>query len=266
MENNYFKLFLDDLTKLWNGLDAGQKFGIIALSAVTLVISGFFIMKSMEPNWSVLYSDLSPQDAAAVSESLKKSGYAYKLSQDKRSVLVPQELQDELRIYVAENDLIQDSSPGFELLDDMQLGSTDFKNKLTKQRIYQGELTRSIEKMSGVRKARVQIADPERSVFQEKDEVPTASVMLILEPGYKLKTSQIKAIKNLVAYAIPRLTPEKVFLTDQSGNNLTDDIEKNSNDIESYKTNFENQTAKKIQSVLDKIVGTDNASVAAIQT
>ena len=217
MENNYFKLFLDDLTKLWNGLDTGQKFGIVVLSAATLIISGFFIMKSMEPNWSVLYSDLSPQDAAAVSESLKKSGYAYKLSQDKKSVLVPQELQDELRIYVAENDLIQDSSPGFELLDDMQLGSTDFKNKLTKQRIYQGELTRSIEKMSGVRKARVQIADPERSVFQERDEVPTASVMLILEPGYKLKTSQIKAIKNLVAYAIPRLTPEKVFLTDQSG-------------------------------------------------
>lgn len=41
-----------------------------------------------------------------------------------------------------------------------------------------------------------------------------------------------------MAYAIPRLTPEKVFLTDQAGNNLSDDIEKNSNDIESYKTNF----------------------------
>lgn len=261
MENNYFKLFIDDLTKLWNGLEIGQKLGIVILSAITLVISVFFILKSLEPDWSVLYSDLSPQDASAVSESLKKSGYPYKLSADKKSVLVPQELQDELRIFVAENDLIQDSSPGFELLDEMQLGSTDFKNKLTKQRIYQGELTRSIERMSGIRKARVQIADPERSVFSERDEAPTASVMLILEPGYKLKTSQIKAIKNLVAYAIPRLTPEKVFLTDQSGNNLSDDIEKNSNDIESYKTNFETQTAKKIQTVLDKIVGQDNASV-----
>lgn len=261
MENNYFKLFLDDLNRLWSGLEVGQKLGIVVLSAVTLVISAFFIMKSFEPNWSVLYSDLSPQDASAVSESLKKSGYPYKVSQDKKSILVPQEMQDELRIFVAENDLIQDSSPGFELLDDMQLGSTDFKNKLTKQRIYQGELTRSIERMSGIRKARVQIADPERSVFQERDEAPTASVMLILEPGYKLKTSQVKAVKNLVAYAIPRLTPEKVFLTDQSGNNLSDDIEKNSNDIESYKNNFENQTAKKIQTVLDKIVGPDNASV-----
>lgn len=261
METNYFKLFIDDMTRLWNGLEIGQKLGIIVLTAITLVVSSFFIMKSLEPNWSVLYSDLSPQDAAAVSESLKKSGYAFKMSADKKSVMVPQELQDELRIFVAENDLIQDSSPGFELLDDMQLGSTDFKNKLTKQRIYQGELTRSIERMSGIRKARVQIADPERSVFSERDEAPTASVMLILEPGYKLKTSQVKAIKNLVAYAIPRLTPDKVFLTDQSGNNLSDELEKNSNDIESYKTNYENQTAKKIQTVLDKIVGQDNASV-----
>lgn len=51
-----------------------------------------------------------------------------------------------MRVFVAENDLIKDGSGGFELLDDMQLGSTDFKNKLTKQRIFQGELTRSIEK------------------------------------------------------------------------------------------------------------------------
>lgn len=261
METNYFKLFIDDMAKLWGGLELGQKLGIVVLTAIALVVSSFFIMKSLEPNWSVLYSDLSPQDASAVAESLKKSGYAFKMSADKKSLMVPQELQDELRIFVAENDLIQDSSPGFELLDDMQLGSTDFKNKLTRQRIYQGELTRSIERMSGIRKARVQIADPERSVFSEKDEAPSASVMLILEPGYKLKTSQVKAIKNLVAYSIPRLNAEKVFLTDQSGNNLSDDIEKNSNDIESYKTNYETQTAKKVQSVLDKIVGTDNASV-----
>lgn len=92
MENNYFKLFLDDLTKLWNGLEIGQKFGIVILSVITLVISVFFVMKSMEPNWAVLYSDLSPQDAAAVSESLKKSGYPFKVSADKKSVLVPQEM------------------------------------------------------------------------------------------------------------------------------------------------------------------------------
>lgn len=261
MSNNYFKLFKDDFSRLWKGLDFSKRFGLVALVAVTLVAATYFLMKSTEPNWTTLYADLSEPDAVAITESLKKSGYPYKLSSDKKAILVPVEMQDELRVYVAENDLIKDSAPGFELLDTLQLGSTEFKNELTKQRIFQGELTRSIEKIRGVKKARVQLASPERSVFEDKDEAPTASVMLILEPGYKLKTNQVKAIKNLVAYSIPRLTAEKVFLTDQEGNSLTDEMEKSSSDIESFRTNFEDQTAKKIQSVLDKIVGKDNASV-----
>ena len=166
-----------------------------------------------------------------------------------------------MRLYVAENDLIQNSNPGFELLDNMQLGSTDFKNNLTKQRIFQGELTRSIEKMDGIKSVRVQLAQPERSIFEDKDEIPSASVMLILDPGYKLKSSQVKAIKNLVAYSIPRLTPEKVFITDQFGNTLSDETSKNSNDMESFKAGVEKDTAKKITTVLEEIVGRGNVSV-----
>ena len=35
------------------------------------------------------------------------------------------------------------------------------------------------------------------------------------------------AIKNLVAYSIPRLTNERVFITDQFGNVLSEDVSKN---------------------------------------
>ena len=166
-----------------------------------------------------------------------------------------------MRIFVAENDLISNQAPGFELLDDMQLGSTEFKNKLTKQRIFQGEITRSIEKMNGIKSCRVQLADPERSIFEDKDEAPTASVMLILDNGYRLKSSQVKAIKNLVAYAVPRMTPDRVFITDQNGASLSDEAGKNNNDMESFKSNAEKQTADKITQVLEKIVGKGNVSV-----
>ena len=189
---------------------------------------------------------------------LKKNGYSFKLTDDKKTILVPASQKDAMRLYVAENDLIQNSNPGFELLDNMQLGSTDFKNNLTKQRIFQGELTRSIEKMQGIKSVRVQLAQPERSIFEDKDEIPSASVMLILDPGYKLKSSQVKAIKNLVAYSVPRLTPEKVFITDQFGNSLSDETSKNSNDMESFKSGVEKDTAKKITSVLEEIVGRGN--------
>lgn len=259
--NEQLKAMAADIKKIWNKFDLNQKFIIAALLVVAMVVCIYFIFKATEPNWSVLYSDLSRDDVAAISESLKKSGYAFKLSDDKSAILVREQDKENLRIYVAENDLIKDSTPGFELLDDLQLGSTDFKNKLTKQRIFQGELTRSIEKINGIQKARVQLAEPERSVFSDDEEEPSASVILILEPGYRLKPSQILAIKNLVAYSVPRLTNDRVFLTDQNGNALSEDVAKNNTDMQSYRSAFEKEAAKKIKDTLETIMGKDNVSV-----
>ncbi len=259
--NEHLKAMALDIKRIWDKFDLNQKFVIAALLVIAVVVCVYFIFKATEPNWSVLYSDLSRDDVAAISESLKKSGYAFKLSEDKSAILVREQDKEDLRIFVAENDLIKDSTPGFELLDDLQLGSTDFKNKLTKQRIFQGELTRSIEKINGIQKARVQLAEPERSVFSDDDEEPSASVILILEPGYRLKPSQILAIKNLVAYSVPRLTNDRVFLTDQNGNALSEDVAKNNTDMQSYRSAFEKEAAKKIKDTLETIMGKDNVSV-----
>lgn len=264
--NNYLGLILKDFKKLWMKLNFTQKLAILALVVVTGVVISYFLAKSTEPDWAVLYSDLSEPDAAAVCENLKKAGYVYKMSDDKKAILVPSAQKEDLRMMIAENDVIHDSNPGFELLDKMQLGATDFQNKLTKQRIFQGELTRTIEKINGIKKARVQLAEPERSVFSENDEDPSASVMLILEPGFKPDKDQIKGIKNLVAYAIPRLKPEKVFLTDQFGNPLSDEVNSGSNDIKDFRSAYETDTAKKITKVLEKIVGADNVSVQVTAT
>ncbi len=259
--NEHLKAMAADIKKIWDKFDLNQKFIIAALLVIAMVVCLYFIFKATEPDWTVLYSELSRDDVAAITESLKKSGYAFKLSEDKSAILVREQDKENLRIFVAENDLIKDSSPGFELLDDLQMGSTDFKNKLTKQRIFQGELTRSIEKISGIQKARVQLAEPERSVFSDDDEEPSASVILILEPGYRLKPSQILAIKNLVAYSVPRLTNDRVFLTDQNGNALSEDVSKNNTDMQTYRTSFEKEAAKKIQDTLETIMGKDNVSV-----
>jgi len=261
MENNYFALLANDMKKLWNGLDGAQKLGMLVLIIVTIVAATFFLSKAMEPDWVVLYSDLNEVDTINIVEGMKKNGYRYKVSEDHKSVLVPSNVRDEMRVFVAENDLIKNQDTGFELLDKIPLGSTDFKNKLMKQRIFQGELVRSIEKIKGIKYARVQLAEPERSIFNDNDEIPSASVILVLEPGFKIKSAQVKAIKNLVAYSVPRMTPEQVFITDQNGNSLSDETSKSSTDMESFKGNLEKDTAKKVAEVLEKIVGKGNVSV-----
>ncbi|OGI02699.1 MAG: flagellar M-ring protein FliF [Candidatus Melainabacteria bacterium GWF2_37_15] len=258
---NYFDLLANDIKKLWGALDNLQRALIVILTIGAFSAIFFIIIKSMEPEWGVLYSDLSETDAVAIIENLKKGGYPFKLSDDKKTVLVPVEVKEDLRLMIAENEVIQDSNPGFELLNKIQFGATDFQNKLTRQKIFQDELTKTIEKIRGIKKARVQIAEPDRSVFSDKDEAPTASVMLILEPGIRIKEDQVKAIKNLVAYGIPRLTPDRVFVTDQNGISLADDLSKSSAGLTDYRTTFEQETAAKVQKVLQKIVGMGNVSV-----
>ena len=57
------------------------------------------------------------------------------------------------------------------------------------------------------------------------------------------------------------MTPDEVFITDQSGNNLSDETSKSSTDMESFKSNLEKETAKKVSTVLEKIVGKGNVTV-----
>lgn len=258
---NYFDLLSRDLKRLWGGLDFSRKAVILLLSAAAIAAISYILVKSTEPNWGVLYSDLSEADAIAIAENLKDSGYQFKFSDDRRTVLVPIQAKEDLRIMIAENNIIKDSNPGFELLSKMQFGATDFQNKLTRQKIFQDELTKTIEKIRGIKKARVQIAEPNRSVFATRDELPTASVMLILDGGANLKIDQVKAIKNLVAYGISRLKPENVFVTDQNGISLTDKLTENSSGLADYRKMFEKETAAKVQKVLQRIVGISNVSV-----
>ena len=57
-KNNYFKLIFDDIKRIFNGLEIGQKFALVTLIAITLMAATFFAFKLSEPNWEVLYSDL----------------------------------------------------------------------------------------------------------------------------------------------------------------------------------------------------------------
>ena len=71
--------------------------------------------------------------------------------------------------------------------------------------------------LKGVQQARVHLAQEENSSFVVSKRAPSkASVMLQLEPGYKL-SSDVGAIVNLVANSVPNLKPEDVGVVDQYG-------------------------------------------------
>jgi len=76
--------------------------------------------------------------------------------------------------------------PRFELFDDSKLGVTEFQNKVNYLQALQGELTRTIEQLDAVEKARVHIVLPEDSLYKKNEKPATASIMLRLKPERKL--------------------------------------------------------------------------------
>ena len=112
---------------------------------------------------------------------------------------------------------------GFELMEeDLGFGASQFLERARYQRAIEGELSRSIAKISTVRNARVHLGLPPQTAFARRRREPTASVVLDLFAGRQLEAHQVKAITHLVSASVPNLPAAKVTVVDQHGNLLTD--------------------------------------------
>lgn len=255
--------FLEQLKKWWDERSFGQKFSLMFLIIALIAILTYLFTVTNQPDWDVLYDDLAQTDAAAVASHLKENGVLFRVSNGGKTILVPREVIEDSRLNVAEANLITQDHVGLEALGSApSLSTNQSQQALWKQRIIQGELARTIEKIKGVKKARVNVAEAERSIFTSEDEAPKASVMLELYPGAKLKLEKIQAIKNLVAHSVPRLTSSEVFVADQNGTALSEDVTQSGSSLDDLKSTQEKKIAKKVEEVLSKLVGPGNMTVA----
>ena len=173
-----------------------------------------------QPDYTVLYSDLSAGDAAAVVERLKEVRASYRVDGGTISVSPPEAVH-ELRLSLASEGIPKTGSVGFELFDGTNFATTTLGEMVKKQRAIQGELERTIMALDTVVSARVHISQPEKTVFAKSAQEPSASVLLKLRPGAELDKKQITGISNFVASSVEGLKPQHVTIIDMYGNLLT---------------------------------------------
>src|SRR5262252_990811 len=190
-----------------------------AVGSVALVLGIAWWVQ--QPLYRPLFTNLSPEDAAAIVEALKGQKVSYQIEDGGRAVLVPAERLYELRLTLASKGLPEGGGVGFELFDRQTLGQTDFLQRLNYQRALQGELARTIGQLGGVESARVHLALPERSLFVAEDRRPSASVVVKLASGRTLARAQIDGIVHLVASSVEGLDADSVTVVDESGRMLT---------------------------------------------
>ena len=218
------------------------------------------------PLYRPLFTNLTEQDASAISEALRAEKVSFRLEDGGRAILVPAERLYELRLALASRGLPGGGGIGFELFDRQPLGQTDFLQRVNYQRALQGELGRTISRVGGVESARVQLALPERG----EDRHPSASVVVKLAPGHALSAAQIDGIVHLVAASVEGLAADGVTVIEAGGRMLTSDrrggemVGASSSALE-MQASIERQLADRVETMLAAVVGRDKvvARVAA---
>ena len=233
-------------------------------------ISFFVIMISIiyyylyETKYTVLVKDLRGENVEYIVEHLKTEGITYKISNDGNKLLVDEQHIESLRSEFLMTQLSTNSSVGFELFDNTDIGMTEFAQKLNHQRALQGELSKTISAFPEIRYARIHLVMPESKLFGKQNKSAKASVSLFLNQGMVLTEQQIKGIKKIVAASVPELLEDNVTVNDQNGvilgRQVNEEVEAalGSNRLE-LKQKVETYFIKKVQTVLEHMYGKNNA-------
>jgi len=189
--------------------------GISFLAVIILLIAGYLLY--MRYDFKTLYSGLDIEDAALIAAELDRQEVRYRVGDEGESIQVPKSDIDSVRLAIHSSEGPTQGLIGFELFNESEMGLTDFAQKIKFQRAIQGELSRTIMMMDGVRKARVHIAIPERSVFRSQRTDAKAAVTLIAKDGHEFGDENILGIQRVVASSVPSLSVKHVTVVNGQG-------------------------------------------------
>lgn len=245
---------------LFERLSVTQKLTLVTLTVFTLLSIVILLVVVNRPQYTILFSDLSSSDAAAVRDQLQDAKVSYQLRNGGTTILVPKDRVYDLRLQLAADGIPNQPGTGYEIFDHTNLGMSDFVQKLNYRRALEGELARTISSIAEIEQARVHVVIPEPALFKEDEKKTTASVVLKLKPHTRLQDNQIHAISVLISRAVEGLASENVTILDSNGNLLSGGDLPDSN-VGLSATQMELQQkveaylAAKAQSMLDRVLG-----------
>ena len=222
------------------------------LVAATLYV---FVQLIGKPDYKTLYSGLNPRDAESLGAQLKTKQIPFEIGPDGASVLVPADKLDAARLEVAAQPLPGSGRMGFELFDKPNWAGSDFSEKVNYQRALEAELERTLASMSEVEAVRVHLVMPSESLFTERQHPAKASVMVKLRSAQLPERSEA-AIRQLVAGAVDRLTPENVVVID-ADTHLPVGLPAGASEAEDQ--TLDQELAKRVVATLEPVVGAEGA-------
>lgn len=246
-----------------SALDRAQRMRLGVGAALLVAVAIAAIVMGRQPDYRVLFANLSDKDGGAIVAQLSQMNVPYKYSEGGGAILIPSDRVHDVRLRLATQGLPKGSVAGFELMESSKFGMTQFQERLNFQRGLEGELTRSIQALSSVQSARVHLALPNQNGFFREQQKPSASVLVSLHPGRILDRAQLAGIVHLVASSVPELAPSAVSVLDDTGKLLSQSPDTAAGagaDAQQllYVQQIEQQYTRRILDILEPVVGRNN--------
>ncbi|MBI3462414.1 MAG: flagellar M-ring protein FliF [Planctomycetes bacterium] len=260
-----FQQLAEQLRQVWQGMTLAGRAGFLLLSGLcvaAIVGVGYW---AGQPDYRVMFSELSPEDAGAITAALEARGVHYRLTGNGTTVLVPAAQREQIRLDLAVKGLPAGGAKGFEMFDGMGLGMPPGLVELNYVRALQAELARSIMQLEPVAFARVHIVRPQPTPFIREQKPATASVVLKLKPGATLSRGMASGIVALVARSVEGLSPDGITVLDTSGRVLSGPSGSETgaaaaSELE-YRRDLEGYLATKAENMLTQLLGPGRAVV-----
>jgi flagellar M-ring protein FliF len=190
----------------------------LAITIGGLLYASFAVLN--RPVLETLYSNLDAEDVNRIGSALSEVGISFDVNEAGTAVLVEPGKTAQARMILAGKGLPKSDKSGYELFDQMgSLGLTSFMQQVTRVRALEGELVRTIQQLEGIKSARVHLALKSEGAFRNRDEKPSASVVVRSTGMPNEETTN--AIRQIVAAAIPGLTAEQVVVSRTDGRILS---------------------------------------------
>ena len=238
---------------------------LIAMGLVFIMLVGFMLAVSSrlsQQNMALLYGGLEASEASEIVNRLAALDVKYEV-RGENQIYVPQARVGVLRLQMAGEGLVGNSTTGYEIFDNTSsFGTTALVQDINARRALEGELARTIVSIPVVKGARVHIVLPKRQLFSRNQTEASASVTLNIG-SRMLEDEQVNSIVHLVAAAVPDLSPKKVTVVDNRGNLLSSDTsaseETGTNSAASrFRTKLEAEYEASITRLLERVVGQGN--------
>ena len=258
----------EQLKKLWNRFNPRQRWIILGSALVLFfaILAASYFYSSSKPEYVPLFTDMETKDAGDVAARLQEMKVPFEIIANGTAIAVPAKDVYKIRLELARLGLPR-GSKGFEIFDEAKFGTTEFQNKVKYLQALQGELTRTIEQMAEVEKARVHIVLPEDSLYKKNEKPATASIMLKLKPKTQLTKEQVKGIVNLTANSIRGLKPESITVVDSFARVLNENIDGDplNPNVSITQTELarkkQSELQKALESLLEQALGPNKAAV-----